>query len=78
MQLEDYCQEDDNLYLLMKRVEGVTLKQVYEHKQKEAKKEPQKFTALLLKIIFQLISFTAMPRIFLPKKKLHTLLQGQS
>ena len=52
MQLEDYCYQEDNLYLLLKRVEGVTLKEVFEQKQEEAKKEPKKYKELVLKIMF--------------------------
>jgi len=44
------------MYLLMRRVEGITLKEVIERKQEEARTDKVKFSALMLKIFVQLVT----------------------
>lgn len=55
----DYYEEGEDLYLLLKRVEGITLMEVLEKKANEANEDPERFSRLILKIFYQLATALA-------------------
>jgi len=49
-QLIDFTKDDNDLYILMKRVEGVTLNEIIEKALQKKDSDPDEFYSLMLKL----------------------------